>query len=145
MSIERLEFRVKGVPIPQGSKRNYGVGRMVEANPELMPWRDLVRAEAERTAFEVGWTTAEGPVMVGLSFTLIRPKSVRRLFPTVKPDLDKLTRAVNDALTIARVVHDDALIISSAQSKRYASDTNKVPGVYVVVSRMHQDEFELAG
>ncbi len=53
----------------------------------------------------------------------------------VMPDLgdeDKLRRAVNDALTIAKIIKDDALVIGGMTWKRWAK-TGEAGGVLIVV------------
>ena len=49
-------------------------------------------------------------------------------FPTVKPDADKLLRALLDALT-SQAWRDDAQVINASAAKRYA--TGDGPGVLV--------------
>lgn len=127
-------FFVEGLPIQQGSKKAFVIGgkaRMVEAkDAELKPWRAAVQAAAEATGFQLGESI---PARVDLVFYLPRPKSVKREFPVTTADLDKLTRAVNDALTKSRIIHDDSRIVTSAQKKRYAD--GKPVGVLIRVSR----------
>ena len=59
-----------------------------------------------------------GAVEVDLTFVLIKPKSVKRIYPFVRPDLDKLCRAVLDGLT-AIAFKDDAQVISLSAKKIY--------------------------
>lgn len=40
----------------------------------------------------------EGPVRVTMTFTFVRPKSVKREKPTVRPDLDNIIKSVFDGL-----------------------------------------------
>jgi Holliday junction resolvase RusA-like endonuclease len=67
-----------------------------------------------------------------------RPKSVSkalRAVPTVKPDLDKLTRAVMDAISLERycqVIKDDSLVTDLHAAKRYADHTK--PGVSIMIT-----------
>lgn len=120
---EELYFTAFGTPRPQGSKRHIGNGRMVEAS-DVKPWRKAI-AHAVFTAF-----TATGderpftePVEVWATFFLPRPKSVKRLLPSVPPDLDKLCRALGDALSIdCQALADDSLIVKWHASKVYADD-----------------------
>ncbi len=127
-----LTFTVNGKPAAQGSKRHVGHGVLVESSKALAPWRDSVVAAAHQAAAEQSWPCATGAVAVSLSFWFVRPKSARRPYPSVAPDLDKLARAVGDALTIARVVHDDALIVDMVLRKRYALGAD-MPGLVVAV------------
>jgi crossover junction endodeoxyribonuclease RusA len=94
---EAREFWVPGRPAPQGSKRHIGNGRMVEMSKTVGPWRDLIRGRAHQ-AFPV---PLAGPVAVTVDFVFTRPASARRTMPCVRPDLDKLIRAVLDGLTTA--------------------------------------------
>lgn len=55
--------------------------------------------------------------------------------PSVRPDLDKLCRAVLDALTDAGIWHDDSQVCSLSAIKVYADET-KHAGVYCNVARM---------
>lgn len=126
-------FFVEGLPIQQGSKKAFVVGgkaRMVEAkDKELQPWRAAVKAAAEAADLRLD---EETPARVDLLFYLPRPKSVKREFPITAADLDKLTRAINDALTKSRIIHDDSRIVTSTQKKRYAD--NRPIGVLIRVS-----------
>lgn len=123
-------FSVEGVPAPQGSKqivRRGGKSWMIDANAKVLkPWRQKVAA-----ASDIG-VTFSGPVFVAAVFYLPRPKTVRRFFPSVKPDLDKLFRALGDGMTDGGLLADDALIVSQFIHKRYASERNPV-GVRVLV------------
>lgn len=122
-----IAFFVPGIPVPQGSKIIAKSGTKTwlrDANGgNLRAWRDHVsvaaRAESEGV-FEAG-------VEANLSFVLPRPKTVKRLLPWVKPDLDKLTRAVFDALTTAGVWRDDCQAVSLTASKTYGP----MPGVLI--------------
>jgi len=68
-------------------------------------------------------------VVVTIVFKMPRPKghygarglrpSAPRL-PAVKPDLDKLVRAVLDGITEGGAIHDDAQVCAIAASKTYA-------------------------
>jgi crossover junction endodeoxyribonuclease RusA len=55
-----------------------------------------------------------GPVIVDMIFTMKKPKSApktKRTWPKSAPDLSKLARSTEDALTIAGVYEDDARIV----------------------------------
>ncbi|HCT81106.1 MAG TPA: RusA family crossover junction endodeoxyribonuclease [Micromonosporaceae bacterium] len=116
-----LCLAVYGVPGPQGSKRHVGGGRMVESSAKVKPWRAAV-VEAAREA-RAGAATLDCPLRVDMVFTLVRPKSHFRtgrnahllrenapVQPCTKPDLSKLARSTEDALTTAGAYRDDALI-----------------------------------
>lgn len=131
-----LDFFAEGTPVPQGSKNAYvrgGRAVLVDANPRLKAWRSAVRSAAEAAIAEAGWETLDEPCRVYLGFTMPRPKRPRWGLPAVKPDLDKLTRAVFDALTDAGVWRDDSRVVSMEVAKRSADDEGAVPGVWVEV------------
>lgn len=124
MTSPLLELWVSGEPQPQGSKRLFA-GRLVEGNDRtLRPWRANIAGEA-RYAF-AGEPTAEA-VRVTLGFMFARPKShygsgrnageIKRSAPAYKstrPDLDKLVRAVLDALTGIVFVEDSQVAVLTA-------------------------------
>jgi Holliday junction resolvase RusA-like endonuclease len=128
--LEVVEFTIPGTAIPQGSKSVFR-GRVVESNTKLRPWRKLVTAAAvEALAGRPGFDTA---VTAILDFYLPRPKTVRRLRPSVKPDLDKTSRAIFDGLTDSGLIVDDALIVCLSAAKWYADDK---PYVRVKIRRL---------
>lgn len=134
---------VEGIPRPQGSKQQFRRGNrivLVESSKQLPEWRrGLVSALQEH----VDNHTPPKPAHVTLTFLLPRPKAhydtrghVKERFAhvahTSRPDLDKLTRAVFDALTIAGIVEDDSHITTTVIAKRYADDP-KDTGVCITV------------
>lgn len=129
---KELYFTALGVPRPQGSKRYIGNGRFVEAS-NVKPWRRCIAEAVKRAQTATGDETPfSEPVVVYATFYLPRPKSVRRLLPSVAPDLDKLCRALGDALSVdAGVIEDDALIIKWHASKLYADQRDA--GVRVAI------------
>ncbi|RII41901.1 RusA family crossover junction endodeoxyribonuclease [Galactobacter valiniphilus] len=142
-----LTFTVPGDPITQGSMRAFARGGRAivthDKGPALNHWRSRVTLEARRA-----WGRAaplDGPVAVTLTFRLARPKShygtgrnAQRLKPSAPAlphtglDLDKLARAINDALTQARVWADDSRVCSMTTHKVYAGP-GEMAGVDVTV------------
>lgn len=118
-------FEVDGLPIPQGSKTIAKAGRKVwlrDANAaKLKPWRARVAAAAD---FGV---TLDGPVLVAAVFYMPRPKKPRWWRPAVKPDVDKLARALMDGMTDGGLLADDARVTDLILMKRYGE-----PGVRVL-------------
>lgn len=134
-----LEIWVAGTPIPQGSKTGYVRGSravLVDANKRLKPWRAAVRTAAEDAIRDAGWEILDEPCRVHLAFTMPCPKRPRWGAPAVKPDLDKLTRAVFDALTDAGVWFDDSRVVSMEVTKTYEGE-DTVPGVWVEVKPLN--------
>lgn len=110
-----IAFGVSGRPAPQGSKRHVGRGRMVESSRHVQPWRDAVRADAlKATTAVTGWRPLDAPLLVDMVFTVAKPTSApkrRRTWPQTMPDLSKLARSTEDALTDAGVWRDDARVV----------------------------------
>ena len=126
-----LSFTVIGTPIPQGSMQSFRRGNKtvyVPANKNLKAWREAVRAKAYNTATAEGIDLPLGanktPLMLSCTFVFPRPKSVPKTRPmSVKPDLDKLVRAVCDALGnkgAGQIIEEDSRINVIAAKKRYA-------------------------
>lgn len=120
-----VEFEVIGVPAPQGSKRHVGNGVMVESSKTLRPWRDSVAAAARDVANSIGdLAPLDGPLDLDVTFRFpmpaSRPAAVRAvgIGPKVTaPDLDKLLRAIGDALEASGLVANDARICSVTAEK----------------------------
>lgn len=131
-------IRVIGVPVPKGSTRSFKAAnsdRIVTKNANsqaLGPWMSAIAAEVEKVV-----TCTTGPLMIGMTFNLPRPKSMRgNTDPphVVKPDVDKLERAVLDALT-GIAYRDDSQVVGISSRKRYASEfTGEAPGVTLVIT-----------
>ncbi len=135
-----LTFTVWGQPVPQGSKRAFVVrGKDGKARPvvaesaggPLRQWRSDV-IDAARQAMD-GRGPIEGPVDITAIFYLRPPKQRPPRHPHRRPDLDKLLRALLDALTSASLLRDDAQVITLHAMKRYASEPRVEVSVREVV------------
>lgn len=125
-----LAIDVPGIPVPQGSMKHIGRGRVIHSNgPALDEWREAIINRAKAQIED----KADSAVVVHADFRLLRPKTVRRLLPTKKFDLDKLARALCDALTMAGVWTDDGLVVELHATKTYATP-DAPPGVAVRVT-----------
>jgi Holliday junction resolvase RusA-like endonuclease len=139
-----IEFTVYGIPGPQGSKRHVGHGRMIESSAKVKPWREAVKwAAREAMAGPDGWAALDGPLRVRMVFTLPKPKSapkLRQTFPDRKPDVSKLARSTEDALTDAGFWADDARAVEYTMlAKRYPGEgafALASPGVWIQVEAM---------
>ena len=114
-----------------------GRGILVESSKAVGPWREAVRTETQRA---LGVPILDGPVWVDISFRLPRPRGhhgKRGLLPSapkapaVKPDLDKLARAVLDGIVAGGAIRDDAQVCVLAVEKVYADDA--APGCRIKV------------
>jgi Holliday junction resolvase RusA-like endonuclease len=125
--VREVSFVVDGIPAPKGSKNPFGG----EANPRTKPWQAAVTAEAARAMN--GRELLSGPLRLRVTFWFPRPqghygtgKNAGTLRPSAmhfhasKPDLDKLLRAIGDALS-GTVFRDDAQIVIVRAKKVYTS------------------------
>ena len=119
--MDHFPIVIPGTAIPQGSKSVTRTGVMYEANPKLREWR--THCAAVLTAWTGTWFGAwepyDGPLLVDVTFYLPKPKRPKFQLPAVKPDTDKLQRALGDAMTAAGVITDDARITTWHARKRY--------------------------
>jgi crossover junction endodeoxyribonuclease RusA len=130
-----LTINVVGTPAPQGSKRAFVVnGRAVvtENSKRVKPWRQDVKAAALEALN--GRPPITGPVELTITFWMPRPRyhfrtgarahELKPNAPTYvgnRPDLSKLIRSTEDALTEAAVYHDDAQVARLVVEQRYAT------------------------
>lgn len=131
---DAITLFVPGRPAPQGSKRHVGNGIMIESSKAVKPWR-----------IEVMWAAREacpapinGAAAVRLDFVMPRPKSApkRSTPPAIKrPDLDKIARAVLDAIT-GVIVADDSQVVDLHATKRIA-EIGETPGVHITARHAH--------
>ena len=144
--MDSFSFFVPGEPITEGSTRAFTSGQRVvvthDRGPELDQWRLKVAHAAQAAAQDAGWEPRyDGPVAVTAAFFLPRPKSAKkRLVPHVKPDLDKLIRAVGDALAPYKqlgVLKDDSRIVTWRATKDY--DDAYKSGALIYVSRVDEE------
>jgi Holliday junction resolvase RusA-like endonuclease len=108
-----IEIKVIGRPAPQGSKNQGANGQLYESSKYVMPWREAV-IWAAREAMR-GRERLTGPVFGRFVYTLHRPASRpahRFPYPDRYPDLSKLQRATEDALTSAGVWEDDSRLVT---------------------------------
>jgi len=127
---------VSGKPITQGSvspipyRRKGGkLGVSVFQKPELLSWRDNIK----NTFFDKYPELKDAPnfdkstpLKATLVFGLEKPKTVKRTNVTTKPDLDKLIRAVFDALTGVAYVDDSQVVCICNTRKIYTIGTGWV-------------------
>jgi Holliday junction resolvase RusA-like endonuclease len=136
-----IEFIVYGSPAPQGSKKFVGTtktgrGIMVESSKKVRPWRQDVKAAAE--AVRPAGGAIDGPLRVSMVFTLPKPASApkrRRTWPDKKPDVSKLARSTEDAISDAGLWADDARVVEySRLAKVFPGedpDALNAPGVRI--------------
>lgn len=141
-----ISFTVHGVAQPAGSKKgfvNRSTGRVIITDDakKSRPWKAQVSDAAAQAMLEpdtdsrvlVSRPLLDGPLLLELTVWINRPKghygsgknalTVRAAAPwapTVKPDLLKLARGIEDALT-GIVYRDDAQIVTETLQKAYTT------------------------
>lgn len=140
----RTRFFVKGTTRTKGSVTPIctanGKGRIKHSSADLKNWARTVYFEAVGARNRAGVCKDDGPVAVALLFLLGRPKchflkdgvtlaSDAPLFHTQPKDVDKLFRAVGDALTDC-LYTDDGQTIFGCQLKRWV-ERGEEPGVWI--------------
>jgi crossover junction endodeoxyribonuclease RusA len=104
---------------------------MLEQSKAVGPWRDRVAGAALENR---SGPLMQGAILIRLAFVMHRPTSTpkRSTPPAVKrPDLDKMVRAVFDALTSV-VWADDSQVVDVHATKRIA-EIGESPGVRIEV------------
>lgn len=149
-----LRFTTYGKSEPQGSgkailSKSTGRPMFKVDNPKLEGWRRDVAITA-RIAISDAWPGApaplfDGPIALDATFYLPRPKDLQRpkwagvdVPHTKKPDLDKLTRAVKDALRFV-VYADDSQVTDVTVRKRYCA-AGDLPRADITVTKSQQAE-----
>lgn len=133
-----LTFDVLGLPAPQGSKRHLGNGILLESSKRVKPWRTDIQQTA-LTHVPSTWPH-QSPIAITLTFRFPRPKSHYTTKGTLKPsappylitrtgDIDKLSRAILDALT-GILFLDDSQVVSLTANKRYTV-APELPGALI--------------
>lgn len=125
-----VSFTVRGTPMPKGSTTRMPGGGTIPAGTaasrqRMVQWREDIRHEAQKAMDGVPPFT--GALRLFVDFTLMPPRTTIRktqwgwLPHTRKPDVDKLLRAVCDALT-GVVWLDDSQACVVAVNKHYGWD-----------------------
>ena len=143
-----VRFFVPGKVQPGGSKSAFyskalGHSVIVDACKHNAAWKKTVKQYAAK-AYK--GQLLDGPLKVTFLVIVERPKShygtgrnagilkkSARLYPTVKPDLTKLFRSTEDAIT-GVVWVDDAQVVIQNLKKKYG----KRQGAYVVINTISE-------
>lgn len=139
----KIQFFVPGKPAPGGSKKfipHAKTGKMIclDMGKNNAGWKKTV---AKHAAVAYRGPLLEGALIVQMVFFVLRPqghfgegrnagtlKPSAPRFPTVKPDVLKLARSTEDALT-GVVWKDDSATVDLILSKRYGDK----PGVEIEI------------
>ena len=142
-----LTFIAWGVAAPKGSAKGFAVpvegkpGKfravVTHDNSRTKGWQQTIAEAAGRAlqAADPSTFVGDAPVRLLVVFYLARPKALgkRVAHHTKKPDLDKLTRSVGDALT-GVLWSDDSQVVDLQVRKRYAPP-DTAPHAVITVQR----------
>jgi Holliday junction resolvase RusA-like endonuclease len=152
-----ITITVHGRPAPQGSKRAFAIRKggvptgkvaVIESSHDrVKSWRQAV-VEAALNARQSS-PPLTGPLSVSAVFTMPRPKGHYRTgklshlirdsapcHPASMPDLSKLLRSTEDALTDAGIWADDSLVVNyTLLAKVYAGEDGALdtPGAVITI------------
>lgn len=144
-----LDVFVAGRPAPQGSKHARPIfkgrgaakvftGKVVNVESSksgVDAWRGDVRT-ACLTAW-AGQAPLDGPLVLEVEFIRKRPAGAPKSYTpdaNTQPDLSKLVRSTEDAITSAGVWADDGRVVRTVSSKRCA-EIGEVPGAHIRIGR----------
>lgn len=146
-----LKFFVAGTPAPMGSKKGFvvkdkrtGKQRAIitdDNKPQRRRWANAVSSKASEVMN--GGKLIDGPVRVVITYLFSRPKShygtgrnagtLKNSAPTYhsqSPDLDKLIRCTNDALT--KIVFGDDRQIASLSAAREWTESQEGAWIRII-------------
>ena len=142
-----IELFVHGKPRTAGSKSGFlnkvtGKIIMTPAGKYQKSWMEAVKWAAIEKGYN-GKFILEKAIKLSIQFIFLRPKrhlkkngeltKSARPYHTTRPDLCKLTRAVEDALT-GLIWRDDSQIITHCTSKAYGSPQ----GCYIKIEEIKE-------
>jgi Holliday junction resolvase RusA-like endonuclease len=129
-----ISFIVEGRPAPQGSKRSVGGNRFIEVSKYVKPWRDAVALAAKQAVMASDDVSLyDCPIVLEITFFIDKPAKPKFPYPAVTPDLSKLVRSTEDALT-GIIWVDDSRIVSLIVDEVYiGTHTHYTSGARITV------------
>lgn len=129
-----IRIQAHGIPRPKGSTRAFVVGRravITEANTHTRAWVQTMRDAARAVVGDTLPFPTGTAVAVAATFLMRRPQRLARHTTAhlTTPDVDKLLRALLDAMT-GVIWTDDKQVTSVTGGKRY-TQADEQPGVIV--------------
>ena len=120
-----LSFTVLGYPEPQGSIKAFmpkgaKFPTLTSDNADLKPWRQNVGTTALLAGRDAGFAVSSEAIDLTLAFYFAKPASAsKRIIQKItRPDLDKLTRSILDALK-GIVYRDDSQVVAIDCTKEF--------------------------
>lgn len=130
-----LRIIAHGTPASQGSKKGFIRDKkvvLVEMDDELPAWRAAVKAAAKLAAGP-SWAALDCAVKISGEIRIRKPRTTKfRDHPAGPKDLDKMQRAIGDALESAGILTNDARIVHWNIRKVWATNT---PGLDITITK----------
>ncbi len=140
----KVSFFVRGYAQTKGSTKAFMRPGMrfpviTNDNPKTKEWAKTIQVVAQMSAPDITelWS---GPIALKLIFYMKKPASYpksRDLWHIKKPDLDKLVRAVGDALT-GVIYTEDSHVVEIVTAKHYSN----LPGVWIEVKHLEGQDVD---
>lgn len=149
----KITIKVPGIPQPAGSKRvvknrHSGKAHVIDACARSRDWKTTV-AQVASDAYS--GDLLRGPISLHITFIFQRPKNHFRkngtlaatapTLKTTKPDLTKLVRAAEDALT-GVVWYDDSQVVEIAARKTFVASNERTETVITIIPLAAIDDIE---
>lgn len=120
-----MNITLLGQPTPQARPRTFmRGGRAVTWSPKTGQEAYILQIIKQKPP-----APFVGPLQIDFQFFLDRPKSVsprKRKYPSSKPDLDNLEKAIQDAME-GLYYKNDSQIVMKNSVKLYAQDHKEIP------------------
>ena len=137
--MNKIVFFLQFEPNPPTVTHQEKKVRVVKGKPifympaELAAARSLLAAKLKPFAPE---TPIEGPIHLGVSWAFTRPKSVKGIWKTSKPDTDNLQKMLKDVMTECGFWKDDAQVCSENIEKIYHNADEK-HGILILIKSLY--------
>ena len=133
----RVEFTVCGKP--QGKARPRFTRRENRAyTPKETKFYEQQIAKAYRLAAN-GFTFGECPVEIWITAVFPKAKTSKKDYPTLKPDIDNIQKAVFDGLN-GIAYNDDKQILAAVAHKKFCKLSGEVPRLLVTIMEYKSDD-----
>lgn len=133
----RVEFTVYGKPQGKARPRFTRQGNRAYTPKETKLYEQQI-AKAYRAAAN-GFSFGDKPVEIWITAVFAKAKTSKKEYPTVKPDVDNILKAVFDGLN-GIAYSDDKQIISAVAHKTFCKLDGEEPRLLVTVMEYKGDE-----
>ena len=133
----RVEFTVYGKPQGKARPRFTRRGNRAYTPKETKLYEQQI-AKAYRLAAN-GFTFGECPVEIWITAVFAKAKTSKKEYPTLKPDIDNIQKAVFDGLN-GTAYNDDKQIVTATIHKCFCMLEGEEPRILVTVTEYKGDE-----